>query len=65
MSTELETLKGIKNLSLEVKELYITRFYGGTKRGASLQITLGNDYIQLDNETVKRLIKILREEFEG
>jgi len=43
------------------------RFYsfrGNMKRGHSLQITIGNEsYIQLDNESVKELIKFLQENY--
>jgi hypothetical protein len=45
------------------KELYLTRFFGGTKRGTSLQLTITGDinseYIQLDNDAVQELIQIL------
>ena len=69
MSTELETLKGKKEIPMGnrseyiEKELGLTRFVGGTGQGTSLQISLSHDYIQLDHATVQRLIKILQEEF--
>ena len=69
MSTSLETLKGkkesVRGYSIDYVEcdLYLTRFYGGVERGASLQITFGQDYIQIDNESVHRLIKILQDAF--
>ena len=76
MSTELKTLK----VKIEVPnppkmestykstELHLNRFYGGQKRGTSLQIGFYNDlgnysHIQLDHETIIELRNILNEEF--
>lgn len=62
MSTEFGSVKGKK--AGDVKEIYITRFYGGEKRGTSIQLTLDNgiysDWIELDNKAAKMLaLKIL------
>ena len=39
-------------------------FWGTAAQGRSLQITIGNEsYIQLDNESVKKLISILQETY--
>ena len=37
----------------------LTRFAGGQERGTCLQITIGDQYIQLDTNTVEYLAKIL------
>ena len=75
MSTELKTLKGkieIPNgtMTSDYKEVDVslTRFWGGTERKVSLQITFLNEqgnysHIQLDNENVKLLFKELKEKF--
>lgn len=74
MSTELKEIRGLKEDEgnpiwgldaiipdyIHVK-MYITRFYGGTKREVSIQLSLADDYIQLDNSTVKELIKTLQD----
>lgn len=77
MSTELKTLKG----SLELPErggsmtskykkvdVSLTRFWGGSERNMSLQITFLNEqedysHVQLDNENVKLLIEELNNNF--
>lgn len=76
MSTELKTLKGkieIPNetMTSDYKEVDVslTRFWGGTERKESLQITFLNEqgnysHVQLDNENVKLLFKELKENFE-
>lgn len=78
MSTELKTLKGKieiprKDGSMisDYKEVDVslTRFWGGTERGTSLQITFLNDqgnysHVQLDNENVKLLFEKIKEYFE-
>ena len=78
MSTELKILKGKieipkKNgtMTSDYKEIDVslTRFWGGTKRGTSLQITFLNEnenysHIQLDSENVKLLFEELKEHFE-
>lgn len=78
MSTELKTLKGKieiprKDGSMisDYKEVDVslTRFWGGTERGTSLQITFLNEnedhfHIQLDSENVKLLFEELKEHFE-
>lgn len=75
MSTELKTLKGkieIPNrnetMTSDYKEVDVslTRFWGGTERKLSLQITFLNEqgnysHIQLDNENVKLLFEELKE----
>lgn len=39
-------------------------FWGTMSQGRSLQITIGSEtYIQLDNESVKELIRILQETY--
>ena len=73
MSTQIITLEGKKEIPMGNrseyvdKEIHLTRFYGGTERGASLQITIAGhantDYIQLDNATTKELIKALLDAF--
>lgn len=76
MSTEIKTLKGkieIPNetMTSDYKEVDVslTRFWGGTERKESLQITFLNEqgnysHVQLDNENVKLLFKELKENFE-
>lgn len=73
MSTELKTLKGKieipkrnGTMTSDYKEVDIslTRFWGGAKRGTSLQITFLNEngnysHVQLNNENVKQLIEEL------
>lgn len=74
MSTELKTLKGLieipnpKTHVSEYKEtdILLNSFWGGTKRGCSLQITFENEsgnysHVQLDNTQVLELIKELQE----
>lgn len=75
MSTELKTLKGkieIPNetMTSDYKEVDVslTRFWGGTERKESLQITFLNEqgnysHIQLDNENVKLLFKEIKKNF--
>ena len=76
MSTELKSIKGkieIPNPSkvtsnYQETEVHLNRFWGGTERGVSLQITFLNEngnysHIQLDNENVKELIEILKENY--
>lgn len=43
--------------------LHVTRFYGGAKRGISIQFTIDpmGGYIQLDNDTANRLLEALRD----
>jgi hypothetical protein len=76
MSKELKTLKGkIKIPDEETRKSYyketdilLTSFYGGVKRGHSLQIAFKdeNDYykhFQLDNENLKLLVKEIKKHF--
>ena len=51
-------------------DVSLTRFWGGTERKVSLQITFLNEqgnysHIQLDNENVKLLFEELKENFES
>jgi len=39
--------------------MFLTRFAGGKERGICLQITIGDQYIQLDTNTMEYLAKIL------
>ena len=68
MSRDIGTFKGkeelvVKGASSKVryqnKEMHLTVFYGGIKRGRSLQISIGYEHIQLDNKTAKELAKLL------
>ena len=77
MSTELKTLKGSLelpkrngNMTSDYKkvDVLLTRFWGGSKRNISLQITFLNEqgdysHVQLDNENVKILIEELNNNF--
>ncbi len=48
-------------------EVHLTRFYGGKKSGTMLQLTIQTDQtscIQLTQEEVKKLIKVLSESFD-
>ena len=71
MSTHLKTIKGRAEESngddLIKAKLYITRFFGGEKHGAMLQLTIESDgvaYIQLTQKQVKKLAKVLSEAFD-
>ncbi len=73
MSTELKKIKGRYEKShngdctvnYEKNVLYLTRFAGGKKNGAMLQLTISQEgYIQLTQKQVKNLIKILEEAFD-
>ena len=67
MSTELGKIKGKKELSIreEVEyqdvEMYITSFYGGTKRKTCIQLTnnISGEHIQLRKSQVEKLVKKL------
>ncbi len=68
MSTRLKTLNGKKEIGVATintkavyskEKLYLNSFYGGIKRGKSLQIRIGNSHIQLDNKTVLEMVDIL------
>ncbi len=76
MSTELKTLKAKievpdyanRNSAYKDTEVLLNSFSGGTVRGHSLQITFLNEkdeysHIQLDNENVHQLIKVLTETY--
>jgi len=73
MSTELKTIKGRYEakhhgdftVDYEKNKLYITRFAGGKKNGAMLQLTISQEnYTQLTQKQVKKLIKVLSEAFD-
>lgn len=64
MSVLLKSLKGKRELlsadkKVKYEDTYIQfmSFYGGIKRGKSLQISLGKDHIQLNNENARPLEK--------
>lgn len=62
MSTEIGTIKGLYTndlwLGLQDK-IYITRFHAGLQHGPCHQITVGDQYIQLDNKGAMELIHTL------
>ncbi len=77
MSKELSNIKAkieIPDLSkreskYKKTKIKLSSFYGGIKRGKSLQIGFLDEkgeskHIQLDNNNVKELIKILKDSFE-
>lgn len=47
-------------------EITVTRFWGGAKRGTSIQLTLVGDssYIQLDNQTAKEFAQSILDALE-
>lgn len=74
MSTELKTLSAKIEIPNKEQmssnyldtEVYLTRFYGGANRGSSLQLGFRDEngnyhHVQLDNATVKQLLKELIE----
>lgn len=69
MSTELKTIKGVKECEIRTKglmnyveqEMNVTSYYGGQKNGAMIQITIGGSYVGLTKKQVKSLIKTLTE----
>ena len=76
MSTELGKLKGKIEIPVPGKmkvtymntEVHITRFWGGTERGVSLQLTFENEthgfsHIQISKEEAEILKNILNENF--
>lgn len=76
MSTNLKSIQGkieipnLKQMESDYKhtELHLTKFYGGTNRGTSLQIGFYNEmgkynHIQLDSNAIKELKNILNSEF--
>ena len=76
MSTELKTLKAKievpdyahKDSAYKDTEVLLNSFPGGLVRGHSLQITFLNEkgeysHIQLDNENVRELIRVLTETY--
>ena len=76
MSTELKTLNAKieiidytnKDSSYKDTKVLLNSFSGGTVRGHSLQITFLNEkdeysHIQLDNENVHQLIRVLTETY--
>lgn len=77
MSTELKKLKGKVEISrldgsmtsdYKRVDVSLNMFWGGSKRGKSLQITFLNEnnehsHVQLNNRNVKKLIKELTNNF--
>ncbi len=54
-----------KDVTYINKYMYVNRFYGGEKEGRMLQLTTGvNSYIQLTQDQVKDLIKVLTNAFD-
>ena len=49
----------------EVETIHFTRFWGGEKDKASLQITLHKEIATLNNKQVKELIKLLNTAFKN
>lgn len=43
------------------KEVYFTKFAGGIHRGRSLQITIGNEHVQLNHLQTEVLAELLKE----
>ena len=76
MSTRIKTIKGrYESVSrrdsptpiYSNSELHLTRFWGGTKNGSMLQLTIQSDktaYIQLTQEQVKELAQTLIDSFD-
>ena len=71
MSTHIETLKGIKESELSTERIQttisLTRYWGGTKKGRMLQLTVSNSdgYIQLTEEETIELAKTLLNSFDN
>ena len=73
MSTELKSIKGRyedtrnsikRKVTYDETELLITRFSGGKKNGAMIQLTPEQGYIQLTKDQVKELIVVLQDAFD-
>ncbi len=70
MSTQIETLKGIKESELSNERIEttisLTRFWGGAEKGRMLQLTVSNSdgYIQLTQEETIELAKTLLNSFD-
>jgi hypothetical protein len=65
MSTNIGTIKGRKGAGAEQgaglrREVFLTRFAGGGD-GVCLQVTVGDQYVQLDSGGVGRLRGLLDE----
>jgi len=73
MSTEIGKVKGRyeekhngdMSVDYSKAKMYVTRFYGGTKNGPMVQLTLdiNKDYIQLTKKEAKKLSKLLKKTF--
>lgn len=66
---EIPKLDGSMTSDYKDTEVFLNRFYGGVKRGKSLQITFLNEKgdhsdIQLDSANIKVLKTILNAEFD-
>ncbi len=66
MSTELKTIKGLTEFvegpneaGYKENKIYLTRFYGGTKRGTCVQLTIDEAHIQLTKSEIGKLIREL------
>jgi hypothetical protein len=79
MSTELKSITAKIEIPSDIygtrescyieTEVSLTRFYGGTDRSTSLQLTFSDEngeykHIQLDSENIKELKEILNSKFE-
>lgn len=70
MSTTFKPIEGLKEIPhTEIKEseykptqLHVSTFWGGNIRGKSLQLSIGNEHIQLDNNAARKLIMLLQGE---
>lgn len=56
-----EIVKSVEKQKIEYESLsvFFTSFWGGDERKKSLQITVNNEYVQLNNAQVKTLINSL------
>ena len=68
MSTELPTVTGRveamhdsadHTVSYADRDMLLTRFYGGEENGTMIQLTLGEQYVQLTKDQVIHLIAVL------
>lgn len=73
MSTKIKTIKGVKESGfgtvftpeLIPTSMEITRYYGGKRNGRMLQLTVsnGDGYIQLTQDQVSELARVLMDSF--
>lgn len=77
MSTTIKEIKGRYEVAMRKSHnlpeylpstLSLTRFFGGKKKGAMLQITIhggySSSYVQLTQKQVKKLAKVLQDSFD-